>query len=156
MRKPFYAFNVTRQAFISLGVGIADSPFARLRGLLGKTRMRSDEALWVVPSRGIHSIGLMFSIDVVYLDSELRVIDIVESLAPLRVARIRLRCASVLQLPVRSVVDSGTQIGDQLLICSPEQMEQYWASQVLEGQAAGQQPSPEGQSKSPPGLKQAI
>jgi uncharacterized membrane protein (UPF0127 family) len=120
-------------------VTIADSPLARLRGLLGKMRMKSNEALWVVPSRGIHTIGLMFSIDLIYLDAQLRVIDLVEGLAPLRVAPIHLRSASVLQLPARSVCDSGTQIGDDLLICLPEEMERYLASRATERQATKQQ-----------------
>ena len=70
MKTLYCAFNVTRQSFISLGVAVADSPFARLRGLLGKARLRSDEAMWVVPSHGVHTIGLRFPIDVIYLDAQ--------------------------------------------------------------------------------------
>ena len=109
---------------------VADTPWARLRGLLGKMRMRTDEGLWMFPSRGIHTFGLMFSIDVIYLDSNLRVVDVIESLGPLRVGPFRLRCESVLELPARSVYGSGTQIGDQLLICTPQEMESYWAAQT--------------------------
>jgi uncharacterized membrane protein (UPF0127 family) len=126
----WYAFNITKQSFISLGVTVADTPWARLRGLLGRMRMRSDEGLWLVPSRGVHTIGLMFPIDVIYLDSKLRVVHIVESLGPLRIGPLRLRCESVLELPARSVYGSGTQIGDQLMICAPQEMEAYWASQT--------------------------
>ena len=120
-------------------------------------RMKSNEALWVVPSRGIHTIGLMFSIDVIYLDAQLRVIDLVEGLAPLRVAPIRLRSASVLQLPARSICDSGTQIGDDLLICSPEEMEKYLTSQATERQTAQQQQlGPAANTKAPPVFKRAV
>ncbi len=151
VKHSFYAFNVARQSFINLGVAIADTPFARLRGLLGKVRIRSDEALWVVPSRGIHTIGLMFPIDVVYLDAKLRVIAILESLGPLRIAPIRWQCASVLELPARSIYGSGTQVGDQLIICSPEEMELYWTSQrQAEEQKQGQQKQPERQIQLPP------
>ena len=93
-------------------------------------RLRSNKALWVVPSHGIHTIGLMFSIDVIYLDSNLRVIDLVENLAPLRISPIRLHGASVLQLPARSISESGTKIGDRLLIGSAEEMERYWTAQT--------------------------
>jgi uncharacterized membrane protein (UPF0127 family) len=125
----YYAFNVTRQSFINLGVSIADTPWARLRGLLGRMRLRSDEGLWIIPSRGIHTFGLMFPIDVVYLDAGLRVVHVMESLGPLRIAPIRLKSESVLELPARSVYESGTQVGDQLLICTPAEMENYWSSQ---------------------------
>jgi uncharacterized protein len=128
VKKSLCAFNISRQAFISLHVRIADTSLARLRGLLGKVRMRSDEGLWVLPSRGIHTFGLLFPIDVVYLDTDLRVIDFVENLAPLRIAPIRWQCASVLQLPARGIYDSGTQVGDQLLIGTSEEMGEYWES----------------------------
>ena len=133
MKKLYCAFNATRQSFISLGVTIADTPLSRLRGLLGKMRMRSDEALWVVPSRGVHTIGLRFAIDVLYLDSRSRVIYAIENLGPLRIPPVRWDCASVLELPVRSIFDSGTQVGDQIMIRLPEDMNKYWETQRTGG-----------------------
>jgi len=149
------AFNVTRQSFINLGVTVADTTLARLRGLLGKIRMRSDEALWVVPSHGIHTIGLLFPIDVLYLDADLRVVSIVEHLGPLRIAPLKWRCASVLELPVRSVYDSGTQVGDRLMICSPDELHRYWESEIpTPVQPPKEEAPPEGAS--PPQLRRAI
>jgi uncharacterized membrane protein (UPF0127 family) len=130
----FCAFNVERQSFINLGVTIADTAVARLRGLMGKMRLRSDEALWIVPCRWIHTFGLLFPIDVIYLDAELRVVEVVEHLPPFRIARLRWNCASVLQLPAGSVGGSGTQAGDQLLICPPEDMERYWTRKRQEAE----------------------
>lgn len=125
----YCAFNVTRQSFVSLGVAIADTPLSRLRGLLGKMRIRSDEAVWIVPSRGIHTFGLRFAIDVIYLDGQQRVVHIKENMGPLRVAPLRWQCESVLELPPGCVSGSGTQTGDQLLICSAEEMTDYLARQ---------------------------
>jgi len=139
LKSPFCAFNITRQSFINLGVTVADTPLSRMRGLLGKMRMRSDEAVWIVPSQGIHTIGLRFAIDVVYLDAQLRVVDTIENLKPLRITGIRWHCASVLELPARSIFKSGIEVGDQLLICSPERMQDYWAS-PSEGVARTQSP----------------
>jgi len=132
VKRTFYAFNISRQAFISLGVSAADTSLARLRGLLGRFRMRSDEALWVVPSCGIHTFGLLFQIDVVYLDSECRVVHLIENLGPLRIAPLRRCSASVLELPAGSIYNSGTQVGDRLLIDSPERVDQYLESQQSE------------------------
>jgi len=147
------AFNITRQSFLNLGVTIADTLLTRLRGLLGKMRLRSDEALWVVPSHGIHTIGLMFPIDVIYVDDKLRVIYLVENLGPLRIAPILLNCHSVLQLPARSISDSGTQVGDQLLICTPEEMDHYWETQQTKAQADEPNSAPEPPVDSPSALK---
>jgi hypothetical protein len=129
VKRILYAFNISRQSFINLGVSAADTPLARLRGLLGRIRLRSDEAVWVVPSRGIHTFGLRFRIDVIYLDSQCQVLHMIEHLGPLRIAPLRLRCASVLELPAGSIYKSGTQVGDRLLIQTPEQVDRYLESQ---------------------------
>ena len=129
MKRILYAFNISRQSFINLGVSAADTPWSRLRGLLGRIKLRSDEGLWVVPSRGIHTFGLLFPIDVIYLDSEFRVVHLIENLGPLRIAPLRRHAASVLELPAGSIYISGTQVGDRLLIKSPEQVDRYLEEQ---------------------------
>jgi uncharacterized membrane protein (UPF0127 family) len=124
-----YAYNTTRQSFLSLNVGVADTPLTRLRGFLGRMKPYRDEAIWVVPSQGIHTIGLLFPIDVVYLSADLRVLRLIEHLGTLRIAPIRRHCASVLELPARAIYESGTQVGDQLMICPPEDIYAYWQTQ---------------------------
>lgn len=121
-----YVCNLTQQSFLSLNLKRADSSLKRLRGLLGRMRLRSDEGLWLVPSQGIHTIGLLFPIDVIYLDARFRVIHLVEHLGPLRIGPLRLDSSSVLELPTRTIYSSNTQLGDCLLICSPEEMVAYW------------------------------
>jgi uncharacterized membrane protein (UPF0127 family) len=129
VKRILYAFNISRQSFINLGVSVADTPLARLRGLLGRFKLRADEAVWVVPSRGIHTFGLSFHIDVIYLDSQCQVLHLIEHLGPLRIAPLRFGCASVLELPAGSIYKSGTQVGDRLLIQAPDQVDRYLESQ---------------------------
>ncbi|MBV8808171.1 MAG: DUF192 domain-containing protein [Acidobacteriaceae bacterium] len=121
----YCVFNKTRESFLSLNVTPADSHLARLKGLAGKFRLKSDEGIWVMPSQGIHTIGVLFSIDLIYLDSAHRVIHLIESFGTFRIGPIRTNCASVLELPTRTIYSSQTQVGDELLICSPEEMERY-------------------------------
>lgn len=129
VQRPLYAFNVTRQSFLSLGVQPAHTVWSRLRGLSGMLKRRhSRDAIWVLPSLGIHTFGLLFPIDVVYLDAQMRVIHLIEHLGPFRIGPIRTQCASVLELPTQSIFGSGTQLGDELLICPPEVMQEYWTS----------------------------
>jgi uncharacterized membrane protein (UPF0127 family) len=120
----YCVYNPMRETFLSLAVVAANTTFARLKGLIGRLRLRSDEGLWVVPSRGIHTIGVFFPIDLVYLDQDHRVIHIVESFPAFRVAPWRNQAASVLQLPTHTIYSSQTQLGDQLLICMANEMEQ--------------------------------
>jgi uncharacterized membrane protein (UPF0127 family) len=132
--RTYYVYNVPKQAFISLGVWVADTPLKRLRGLLGRRGLRSSEGLWVVPSRGVHTIGLFFPIDLIYLDARKRVVKVVENLGPFHFAPLRWESDSVLELPARSVYESGTQVGDQLLICTQEELEMYWEQARVEQQ----------------------
>jgi len=121
MKRLFYVYNETRQSFLSMGVKLADTHLASLKGLLGKRKLKNDEGIWVVPCQGIHTIGVLFPIDVIYLDSNRKVIHVVEHLRPFRLAPIKVGCESVLELPVRTIYASHTQVGDSLLICSSDE-----------------------------------
>jgi uncharacterized membrane protein (UPF0127 family) len=124
MQQKFYVYNEIRQSFLSLGVSVADTHLTSLKGLIGKRRLGASEGLWMVPSQGIHTVGVLFPIDVIYLDTNGRVIELVEHLPPFRIAPIRLGCASVLELPIRSIYSSQTQLGDTLSIGSHGQHEE--------------------------------
>ncbi len=67
--------------------------------------------------------------DLVYLDEACRVIYLVEHLPPFRIAPYRAKANSVLELPARAVSSSRTQVGDRLLICSPETLKVRWQEQ---------------------------
>jgi uncharacterized membrane protein (UPF0127 family) len=127
MKATCCVFNRTRESFLSLSVTVADTHIGRLKGLLGKMSLKSDEGLWTIPSQGVHTLFLMFPTDVLYLDNDNRVIHIVENLGTFRFSPIRRDSASVLQLRTRTVFASNTQIGDELVICSPDEIEQYCA-----------------------------
>lgn len=88
-------------------------------------KLRADEGIWVMPSQGVHSIGLRFSVDLIYLDDSYRVIHVVESFGTFRIGPVRRQCASVLELPMHTIYSSQTQIGDQLVICAPEELVRY-------------------------------
>jgi hypothetical protein len=88
-------------------------------------KLRSDEGLWVVPSSGVHTLGVLFPVDLVYLDEQNEVIDIFEYFPRFRIAPLRMRAASVLELPKHTIYTSQTQKGDRLLICTAEEMERH-------------------------------
>jgi uncharacterized membrane protein (UPF0127 family) len=129
-------FNLTRQSFLSMGVSVADTHLSRLRGLLGRTRLLNGGGLWVVPCQGIHTFGVLFPLDVVFLDENCRVVHLIEHLSPFRFSPVRMQSSSVLELPSRTVYWSGTRVDDQILICSPEEMAAHWSARNV-GRAVG-------------------
>jgi len=128
MQQTYYAFNKTRESFLGLNIACPTTLFGRLRGLLGRLRIGLGEGLWLIPSRGIHTIGMLFPIDVIYLDADCSVIYLVEHLRPFRISPIRLRSSSLLQLPAHTIYASHTKLGDRMLICPPREMETYLAN----------------------------
>jgi len=112
------AFNRTRQVSLASGLAVADTHWTRLRGLLGLGAgdFRKGLGLWIVPSHGVHTLGMRFPIDVVYLDRDMTVIHVQSGLRPWRVAPVRGEAASVLELPCTTVVETGTAVGDRIEI----------------------------------------
>jgi len=112
------AFNRTRQAYLATALAVADTHWTRLRGLLGlaPTDFRNGFGLWIIPCHGVHTLGMGFPIDVVYLDRALNVVHIQRDLQPWRFAPVRTQAASVLELPCRTAVETGTAVGDRIEI----------------------------------------
>jgi uncharacterized membrane protein (UPF0127 family) len=125
MKPTLCVFNRNRESFLALRVAPADTSLLRLEGLLGRIRLKPQDGIWLVPSRGIHTFGMLFAIDLIYLNAANRVIHLVEQLGPFRISPIRIKCASILELPSRAIYSSNTRIGDDLLICTPDEIKQY-------------------------------
>src|SRR5437899_12224526 len=111
-----FVYNKTKETFLAYRVKVADSILSRLVGLLGKRSLALDSGLWIVPSSGVHTLGMLFTIDVVFLDKNLKVVGLRELLRPFSITRPNFRARSVLELPAHTIVKSHTEIGDELLI----------------------------------------
>jgi uncharacterized membrane protein (UPF0127 family) len=111
-------YNKTRETFIATDAAVANQYLLRLVGLLGKTKgwAKLGRGLWIIPSRGVHSIGMLFPIDLVFLSRDKIVVHIEEHFRPFRVSRVSLKAASVLELPIHTIYRSKTQVGDILEI----------------------------------------
>jgi hypothetical protein len=118
--RPVYVYNKTRETFVATEAIIADGYFSRLVGLLGKTKRwaRLGAGLWIVPSQGVHTIGMLFSIDLVFLNKKKEVVHIEEVVRPFRISRVSLKTDSVLELPAHTIYRTGTRVGDELEISS--------------------------------------
>jgi uncharacterized membrane protein (UPF0127 family) len=98
----------------------ADNFLTRLVGLLKRTHLGPEEALWLMPSKGIHTIGMKFPIDVVFLTRDNHVVGLMSGLPPYRISAIHLRGYSVLELPNGTIKKSRTELGDQFEISLAE------------------------------------
>lgn len=119
--KRLIARNTSRGTVVADRVGVAMTRAERAVGLLSRTGLEPGEALWIIPSRGVHTWGMRFTIDVLALDEEGIVIDCVSNLKPWRVRLPRKGTAGVLELPAGRLAESGTGLGHRILFETTEE-----------------------------------
>ena len=111
---PFIVRNRTRGSTLGSDVRLADTPRARRTGLLAHDKLKTGEGLWIYPTQAIHTFGMRFPIDVVFIDRRMRVKRIYQGLAPFRLTTLVWSAQSVLELPSGSLAGTGTSVGDEL------------------------------------------
>ncbi|MGA9762873.1 MAG: DUF192 domain-containing protein [Gaiellaceae bacterium] len=97
---------------------VADRPFSRMRGLLGRRYLDAGEALLLRPAAAIHTAFMNFPIDALFLDRDGVVLQVAHDLVPWRAASKR-GAASVLELSAGFARLRGIEIGDRLQFVSP-------------------------------------
>ena len=131
-RKTYCVYNQTRETFLSLSVNAADTIFTRLKGFIGRLKLGCDEGIWLVPSSGVHTVGVLVPLDLIYLDENYRVIHLVEYFPTFRIAPLITQADSVLEFPTHTIYSSQTQPGDQLVICVAEEMDRWLGHPTME------------------------
>jgi uncharacterized protein len=97
---------------------LADTPWARFRGLMGRARLDDGEGMLLVTGE-IHTSFMRFPIDVVFLDKSFSVLRITPRLKPWRVA-ISWSAHAVIELPAGTAEHTGLELGEQLsLVAHP-------------------------------------
>jgi uncharacterized protein len=92
---------------------LAETPFARMRGLLGRSGLSSGEGLLLRPAGSVHTAFMRFTIDVVFLDRDSRVLKVAAELAPWRTAGCR-GARAVLELSAGEANRQGLRPGVSL------------------------------------------
>jgi uncharacterized protein len=105
--------NLTRQVELAHCVDVADHGAKRRKGLLGREMLSAGEGLWIVPCESVHTFGMQFPIDLVYLDCDKRVKKVRNDVPPWRISAC-LSAYSVLELASGSIRRTGTRPGDKL------------------------------------------
>jgi uncharacterized protein len=118
----YCAYNQTRGRFLCANVEVVDFFTTCLDARLLGLTPSSGAGLWIVPIQNISPTNVRVPLDLIYLDDNVGVLDAVESF-PLFLSTASIRSAtSILALPAQTVGSTGTQPGDQLILCAPEEM----------------------------------
>jgi uncharacterized protein len=109
--------NLTRNSVLAESADVADTSAKRQKGLLGRSSLSPGQGLWIIPCEAVHTCGMRFPIDVLYLDRKKRVRKLRRAMVPWRFS-LCLLAHSVLELPAGVIEQTGTEPGDQLnLVC---------------------------------------
>jgi uncharacterized membrane protein (UPF0127 family) len=78
---------------------LANTFFSRLKGLLGKKALSAGEAMILIPCDMVHTLGMKFSIDAIFVNRQGVIIKIEDNLRPNRIAARVRNAHSVIEMP---------------------------------------------------------
>ena len=97
-------------------VNVANSVWARTKGLLGTQSLPEGECLWIKKCNSIHTWFLNFAIDVIFVDQDLNVIKVYENLNPWKITIPNIKAKSVFEMQSGWIKNNMPQIGDKLYV----------------------------------------
>ena len=119
MGKTLMVLSEDGRALVCKRCELADGPWSRFRGLMGRARLEAEEGLMLRPASSIHTSFMRFPIDAVFLDDQLRVLGVRESLRPWRAAAVR-GASTVLELAAGESARHRIAPGERLRLFAPE------------------------------------
>ena len=109
-------FNRTKQKYLARSSRVADSFWTRLFGLLGSRKLESGQGLYLIPCKHIHMLGMTYPIDCVFLDCQLRVTGLCQSICPGQFSGYHAKAIGCLELSSGTIALTHTCLGDEIVI----------------------------------------
>jgi len=108
--------NLSNNAVLADRARVADTFWTRLVGLLNRSSLEKGEALILKPSNSIHTFFMRFSIDVLFLDKNGKVIGLFSVFRPFRFSPVYCGAQLTLEFPENTLQSAQTQLGDVIKI----------------------------------------
>jgi uncharacterized protein len=112
-------WNQTRTGDLGQKVRLADTFWTRARGLLGRPPLTPGEGLLLIPSQGVHMMGMRYPLDVVLADPSWRVVAVYPELCPWDRTAVHWGARYALEVPAGTLRAVPTQVGDHLGCTGP-------------------------------------
>jgi len=100
-------------------IRVAESFAARFIGLLGRRELRCKEGLLIKPGGSVHTLGMRFAIDVLFLDRRMHILKIAPILRPGRIALAPPGTCNVLEIMAGRAAWLGLHVGMRLVQQGP-------------------------------------
>ncbi|MCX5698293.1 MAG: DUF192 domain-containing protein [Candidatus Omnitrophica bacterium] len=106
--------NQTKNTVLAEDVFIANTPFKRIKGLLGEKVFLPNQAIILDPCNSVHTFFMRFAIDILFVDKDYKVVKALPKFSPNRISRIYWHSSRVIELPAGRLNLTNTQAKDQL------------------------------------------
>lgn len=106
--------NQTRGTVLAESIVFANTSFKRLKGLLGHRGLLDGQAMIIKPCNCVHTLFMRFSIDVLFVDKNNKVVKALGQLTPFRFSKLYWKSQVVVELPCGKLKSTQTQDGDSL------------------------------------------
>ncbi len=96
---------------------VAQKTTDRMKGLMFSTELPECDGFLIKRCNSIHTFFMLYSLDVIFLDREFRVVKIIEEIKPWRMTWFYLRATQTLELKggyLKSQIKCNLKVGDQL------------------------------------------
>lgn len=109
--------NVTQKKIMVTDAALANTFFARLKGLLGTKKLDHGKGLIIRPCNSIHTVGMKYAIDIIFLDNQDKIVKLINDM-PSGKFSLCSESRYVVELPAGTIEATGTTVGDKIsLIC---------------------------------------
>ena len=105
--------NMTQNNILALNVVLADTFLTRLKGLLATKQLETGKGLVIRPCSSIHTVGMNYDIDVVFVGSDDNVLKVVSNMPANRFALCR-KSSYIIELPAGTIEATVTTVGDKI------------------------------------------
>ena len=113
--RPHRLLNYTKDLILAEHIEAAFDSATRRKGLLGRDTLPEDTVIAIAPSNAIHTFGMRFTIDVLFISREGVVVKRVLDLKPRRAAA-TLAAFAVLEFGAAHPGVRSTEVGDRLTL----------------------------------------
>ena len=123
--------NRTQGTVVGSRVRLADTWWGRFWGFMGHGPPSPGEGILLAPCNSIHTFGMRFAIDVIFLSAEGRVMALRPAVRPWRVCRGVRGGRYALEVPTGTIEATGTREGDELS-WAPKRQAVWWKTPATE------------------------
>ncbi len=108
--------NDTRGSLLASDAGLATKAGERWRGLIGRDSLEPGGALIIPRCRQVHTFGMRFTIDVLFIDGSGTVVRVCRGLPPRHISPVAWKARQAIELPAGTLDRTETVQGDRVTL----------------------------------------